>query len=81
MVNNALPKPLASPKHRRTFGEIAAMIVGIFFVAAVVWVVIKIKYVDCFNAPLPPGTNIGHFERCVIGIEAVDENGQPIPWR
>ena len=57
------------------------MIVGMFFVAAVVFFVAAIKYVDCFQAPLPPGTNIGHFERCVLGIEAVDENGQPIPWR
>jgi hypothetical protein len=51
------------------------------FVAVVVLIVIKIKYVDCFQAPLPPGTNIGHFERCVLGIEAADENGQPVPWR
>src|SRR5260370_31612530 len=81
MVNNDLAKPLAPPKHRRTFSEITAMIVGMFLVTAVVLIVIKIKYVDCFQAPLPSGTNIGHFERCVLGIEAADENGQPIPWR
>lgn len=58
-----------------------SIIVVMFLFAAVGLIVIKIKYVDCFQAPLPPGTHIGHFEGCVLGIEAVDENGQPIPWR
>ena len=81
MVNNDIPKPLAYPKQHRTFGEIFVLAVVILIAAAVALLVIKLKFVDCFNKPLPPGTHIGHFERCVLGIEAADENGQPIPWR
>ena len=81
MVNNDLSKPLAYPKTHRTFGKIVALIVGMFVVAVVVLILIKLKYVDCYNKPLPPGTHIGHFERCVIGIESADQNGDPIPWR
>ena len=81
MVNHDVPRPRASSKHRRTFGEIVSIIVVMSLLAAVAFIVIKIKYVDCFQAPLPAGTHIGHFERCVLGIEAADENGQPIPWR
>ena len=81
MVNNYLTKPPARSQQRRTFGEIFGLAVVILIAAAVALFVIKIKYVDCFNKPLPQGTHIGHFERCVLGIEAADENGQPIPWR
>jgi hypothetical protein len=79
MVHNDLSK--AGPKHHRRFGEIVGMVVGMIFFGAVVLMLIKIKYIDCFQANLPPGTNIGHFERCVLGIQAADKNGQPIPWR
>ena len=58
-----------------------AMIVGTVYIGAVVLLIIKIKYVDSFQAPLPSGTKIGHFEWCVLGMQAADENGQPIPWR
>ena len=80
MVNNDIPKPVAYPKQHRTFGEIFALSV-ILIAAAVALLVIKLRFVDCFNKPLPLGTHIGHFERCVLGIEAADENGKPIPWR
>jgi hypothetical protein len=80
-VNKDLLKPSARSQQHRTLGEIFAPVVVILIAAAVVLLVIKIKYVDCFNKPLPLGTHIGHFERCVLGIEAADENGQPVPWR
>jgi uncharacterized protein len=72
-----------APKHRRTLGDIVGIVCGtlVFFVATIFilgWA--SYPYVNCFQAKLPPKTNIGHFERCVLGVQAVDENLQPIPW-
>jgi len=52
------------------------MIFGVIvFAMAVVLVILWFGYgyITCFQAKLPAGTEIGHFERCVLGLRGADE--------
>lgn len=80
MADNDLSKRPAGipspPKHRQTLGDILAMIFGVIvFAMAVVLVILWFGYgyITCFQAKLPAGTEIGHFERCVLGLRGADE--------
>jgi hypothetical protein len=69
--------------YRQKFGRIVGSILGILTSFIIIiyglgW--ISYPYVNCFQAQLPPGTGTEHFERCVLGVKAVDESLQPIPW-
>jgi hypothetical protein len=82
-----LPKPPPGyhkrirPKTRLSLREIALGILGLLFLGAIaagMLLFFVADYVNCFNATLPAGTGIGHFERCVLGIREVDESLQRI---
>jgi uncharacterized protein YbaA (DUF1428 family) len=60
--------------------SIIPLTIVVLAMAAVLSLFVKLRYVDCFEAELPPGTHIYHFERCIIGVQAADENGRVIPW-
>lgn len=47
---------------------VVMMTILFLMVTAILYFLVVRPYVSCFSRPIPVWSNVGHFERCVIGV-------------